>query len=179
MEILQLNNKPFKSYISSIEIAESCTKMANQINSDYKNKRPLFLAVLNGSFIFAADLFRKINLPSDISFVKIASYSGTNSTEKINNLIGINENIEGRDIIIIEDIVDTGNTLHYLFEILKEKKANTIQIATLLFKPEAYKWNYPVQYVGKTIPNVFVVGYGLDYDGFGRNLNSIYILNEK
>lgn len=127
----------------------------------------------------SADLFRKINLPSDISFVKIASYSGTNSTEKINNLIGINENIEGRDIIIIEDIVDTGNTLHYLFEILKEKKANTIQIATLLFKPEAYKWNYPVQYVGKTIPNVFVVGYGLDYDGFGRNLNSIYILNEK
>lgn len=178
MELIQLNNKSFQKYISSEEIAKICEEIANKINADYIGKRPLFLAVLNGSFIFAADLFRKINLQSDISFVKIASYTGTNSTGKVNNLIGINETIEGRDVIIIEDIVDTGNTLHYLLELLKEKKANTVKIATLLYKPNAYKWDYPVQYIGKSIPNAFVVGYGLDFDGYGRNLNSIYILNE-
>jgi hypoxanthine phosphoribosyltransferase len=178
MELIKLNNKSFKKYLSSEELAKVCEEMASKINADYAGKRPLFLAVLNGSFIFAADLFRKINLQSDISFVKIASYAGTSSTGKVNNLIGINEEINGRDVIIIEDIVDTGNTLYFLLELLKEKNANTIKIATLLFKPTAFKWNYPVQYIGKSIPNAFVVGYGLDFNGYGRNLNSIYKLNE-
>ncbi|MCB0409620.1 MAG: hypoxanthine phosphoribosyltransferase, partial [Flavobacteriales bacterium] len=134
--------------------------------------------VLNGSFMFIGDLMKSIDLNCMISFIKMASYEGTESTGKVNELIGLNEDIEGHDVILIEDIVDTGNTLEKLYQMLQEKKPKSIKIATLLYKPEAYKKPYKIDFVGKEIPNAFVLGYGLDYDGYGRNLSSIYVLKD-
>ena len=173
-----VKDKKFKSYISEAELQDAINKVAQQINTDYKGKNPIFIGVLNGSFMFMSDLLKKIDLQCTVSFVKLASYEGTATTGKVSELIGLNEDLEGQDIILVEDIVDTGNTLIKLYEILEEKKVTSIKIASLLFKPGAYKKSHSIDYVGKEIPNAFVIGYGLDYDGLGRNLSSIYVLDE-
>lgn len=178
MDIITVKDKSFKPYISEEDIQSSVRKVASKINDDYKGKRPIFLGVLNGSFMFFGDLLKSIDLECTVSFVKLASYEGIGSTGKVDELIGLKENIEGRDVILIEDIVDTGNTLIKLHEILSKKNPKSIKIATLLYKPEAYKKHHPIDYVGIEISNAFVLGYGLDYDGLGRNLSSIYVLNK-
>jgi len=178
MDIITVKDKSFKPYISEEELQTSVEKVASKINNDYKDSTPIFLGILNGSFMFFGDLLKSIDLECTVSFVKLASYEGKGSTGQVNELIGLKEDITGKDIILIEDIVDTGNTLVKLYEILSEKKPRSIKIATLLYKPEAYKKQHPIDYVGLEIPNAFVLGYGLDYDGLGRNLSSIYVLNE-
>ncbi len=175
---ITIKDKTFKPYISAEELQTSISKVANEINTHYSGKSPIFIGVLNGSFMFMSDLLKEINLQCTVSFVKLASYEGTSTTGKVNELIGLNEDLAGQDIILVEDIVDTGNTLVKLYEILQNKKVNSIKIASLLFKPEAYHKPYPIDYIGKEIPNAFVLGYGLDYDGYGRNLSSIYVLDE-
>ncbi|MBL1231561.1 MAG: hypoxanthine phosphoribosyltransferase [Flavobacteriales bacterium] len=175
---ITIKDKTFKPYISAEELHTSISKVANEINTHYSGKSPIFIGVLNGSFMFMSDLLKEINLQCTVSFVKLASYEGITTTGKVNELIGLNEDLEGQDIILVEDIVDTGNTLVKLYEILQNKKVNSIKIASLLFKPEAYHKPYPIDYIGKEIPNAFVLGYGLDYDGYGRNLSSIYVLDE-
>jgi adenylate kinase len=178
MDIITVKDKSFKPYISTEQLQASVEKVAAQINIDYKGSTPLFLGVLNGSFMFFGDLLKSINLECTVSFVKLASYEGTSTTGVVSELIGLSEDISGRDIILVEDIVDTGNTLVKLYEILTDKNPKSIKIATLLYKPEAYKKSHNIDYVGTEIPNAFVLGYGLDYNGLGRNLSSIYVLNE-
>ena len=176
MKEITLHNKTFEVSISENEISEIINSMANQINN-LSTEKPLFIAVLNGSFLFAADIMRKITIPNcEISFIKLASYSGTESTGEVNKLIGINKDIKGRNIIILEDIIDTGITLEKIIDLLEKEDVNSIKTATLLFKPDAYKKNINIDFIGKSIPNDFVVGYGLDYDEIGRNLPHIYKL---
>jgi len=178
MKTITLHNKTFEVSISENEISDIINSMANQINNQ-SAERPLFIAVLNGSFLFAADIMRKITIPDcEISFIKLASYSGTESTGEVNKLIGINDDIKGRNIIILEDIIDTGITLEKIISLLKQENVNSIKTATLLFKPDAYKKNIDIDFIGKSIPNDFVVGYGLDYDEIGRNLPHIYKLKK-
>jgi hypoxanthine phosphoribosyltransferase len=141
-----------------------------------ENDFPIFLVVLNGSFMFAADLLKEVTIPCEISFIKVASYHGTSSTGNVTELIGLTEDITGRTVVIVEDIVDTGITLERLMNVLTRKKVKQIKIATVLLKPQSYKKEFKVDYVGIEIPNDFVVGYGLDYDGLGRNLKEIYVL---
>lgn len=174
--MVTLKDKQFKPYISSEKILEAVKQVAKKINSDLAGESPVFLAVLNGSFMFAGDLMKEINLPCEISFVKLASYHGTTSSGTITELIGLNQDLTGRTVIIIEDIVDTGNTVEKLAEILNNKKVKSFKIATAFFKPTAYTKNIKVDYVGLEIPNDFVVGYGLDYDGLGRNLKDVFVL---
>jgi hypoxanthine phosphoribosyltransferase len=169
-------DKKFREMITGEAISKRIDELAEQINRDYKDKDVVFLGILNGAFLFAADLFKKINLKARISFVKLASYEGTRSSGSVKELIGWNEDIKGMEVIVLEDIVDTGHTLELIVGELKIRKVSGVRIATLLFKPEAYKKKIPVDYVGFTIPNDFVVGYGLDYDGYGRNLPSVYTL---
>lgn len=177
MSSVVIHGHTFKPKISSSEIQKAVAEVAKQINKDLKGKQPLFLAVLNGSFMFAADLMKKVNIECEISFVKVASYEGTSSSGKIKQLIGLNEDIKGRTVVIIEDIVDTGNTIENVWEQLKTLGVADIRIATLLFKPNAYTKTVPIEYAAIVIPNDFIVGYGLDYKGFGRNLEDIYVLD--
>lgn len=176
MRLITIKDKQFKSYISSVKISEAVKKVAEKINTDLAGESPVFLAVLNGSFMFASDLMKEINLNCEISFVKLASYHGTSSTGTVSELIGLNQDLNGRVVIIVEDIVDTGNTLEKLVEILNTKKVKSFKIATAFFKPTAYTKKMKVDYVGIEIPNDFVVGYGLDYDGYGRNLKDVFVL---
>jgi hypoxanthine phosphoribosyltransferase len=177
MTLVKLHDKQFTPYITAEVIHENVVRIAEGLTADVKKSFPLFVVVLNGSFIFAADLVKLLKFPCEISFVKLASYSGTSSTGNIIELIGLTENVENRTVVIIEDIVDTGNTLEKLHDLLADKKVKEIKTVTLLFKPEAYKKNIPIDYTGIKIANDFVVGYGLDYDGLGRNLKDIYILH--
>tara|TARA_B100001250_G_scaffold137918_1_gene117992 strand:- start:3818 stop:4354 length:537 start_codon:yes stop_codon:yes gene_type:complete len=178
MKTITLHNKTFEVSISENEISDIINSMANQINN-LSTEKPLFIAVLNGSFLFAADIMRKITIPDcEISFIKLASYSGTESTGEVNKLIGINEDIKGRNVIVLEDIIDTGITLEKIIDLLQKEDVNSIKTATLLFKPDAYKKNIDIDFIGKSIPNDFVVGYGLDYDEIGRNLPHIYKLKK-
>lgn len=174
--IIKLHDKQFKPFIDSARIQETILALAKEINQDYKDKQPLFVGVLNGSFLFTADLVREFEGNCDVSFMKMASYEGTNSTGVVNELIGLKEDISGRHVVILEDIVDTGNTLEKLFHELEKKNPQSLEIATLLFKPKAYQKNIPVKYVAMEVGNEFLVGYGLDYDGLGRNLKDIYII---
>ena len=176
MRLITIKDKQFKSYISSVKISEAVKKVAQKINTDLAGESPVFLAVLNGSFMFAADLMKEITLNCEISFVKLASYHGTTSTGTVSELIGLNQDISGRTVIIVEDIVDTGNTLEKLAEILVTKKVKSFKVATAFFKPSAYTKKLHVDYVGIEIPNDFVVGYGLDYDGYGINLKDVFVL---
>jgi hypoxanthine phosphoribosyltransferase len=176
MNIIQLHDKFFKTFISSAQIADVTQQVAQQIQRDYKDKNPLFIGVLNGSFLFVADLVRQFEGDCEVSFIKLASYEGTTSTGKVNELIGLTENISGRHIIIVEDIVDTGKTLEKIYTLLKAKHPASIAIATLLFKPNAYQKDYPIDYAALQVGNEFLVGYGLDYDGLGRNLKDIFIV---
>ena len=178
MKTVTLHNKIFEVFIYENEISERVKTIANAINKS-KIKDPLFIAVLNGSFLFAADIMRKITIPNaEISFVKLSSYSGTQTTGNVQELIGLGQDIKNRNIVILEDIIDTGITLEKIILLLSKEKVSDIKVATLLFKPDAYTKEIPIDYIGKSIANDFVVGYGLDYDEFGRNLPHIYKLKE-
>ena len=178
MSIVQIKDKRFKTFISEDEIQQRVKAVADRINHDMEGKKPLLLAVLNGSFVFAADLMRHITIPCEISFVKLASYEGTVSTGKVVEVMGLNEDITGRDVIIVEDIVDTGKTMERMLDTLGTRNPNSLHICTLLLKPEKLKIPLNIEYAAMKIPNDFIVGYGLDYDQEGRNLRDIYTLVE-
>ena len=178
MKTITLHNKTFEVFISETEISAIVHSIANSINNS-GIKNPLFIAVMNGVFLFASDVMRKITIQNtEISFIKLSSYEGIESTGKVSELIGIEDNISGRNIVVLEDIVDTGITLEKIITLLNKENVADIKIATLLFKPDAYKKNIHIDFIGKSIPNDFVVGYGLDYDELGRNLPHIYKLKD-
>ncbi len=180
MKQVKIHDKNFQLFIPYEKIRAVVEKMAGQMNGDLEGKNPLFICILNGSFMFAAELFKRISLlQSEISFVKLASYHGDQTTGKVKQLIGLNEKIEGRTVIVLEDIVDSGITINNILEQLNKMKPAEVKIATLLLKPDALKMEVKLDYVGLEIPNDFIVGYGLDYDGHGRNLIDIYsVINE-
>ncbi len=176
MKTIKLKDKTFRINIPSDEILSQVKRVAQEIDKDYENRRPLFVVVLNGAFMFASDLMKYVNTECEISFVKLSSYQGTQSTETVKEIIGLNQSIDGRDIIVVEDIVDTGITMENLLNDLHKMSPKSISIATLLYKPESFQKDFDIQYVGFSIPNDFIVGYGLDYDELGRNLSDIYII---
>lgn len=176
--MIQLHDKKFEVFIAAEEIDFAIENMAKQIDADFSDDIPVFIGVLNGSFMVTADLLKKYKGLCEVSFVKMASYEGMATTTEVKQLIGLNQNLEGRSVIIVEDIVDTGNTIEELKAILKEHKVKHFKIATLFLKPEAYTKDIKLDYVGIRIPNKFIVGYGLDYDGLGRNLKDVYQLSE-
>ncbi len=179
MNTIQVKDKVFKPFISSEKIQEAICRIAQQMNNDLADKNPIFICVLNGAFMFAADLYKEINIDSEITFMRMKSYEGTQTTGHVKAISGLMENIEGRNVVVIEDIVDTGYTMVSIIEQLKEKGAADVKIATLLHKPEACKVeNLKLDYVAIEIPNAFIVGYGLDYDELGRNLKDIYVIAE-
>lgn len=178
MSVVKIKDKTFKTSIPEAQILERVKAVAERINTDMADKNPLLLAMLNGSFVFAADLIREITVPCEISFVKMSSYQGTSSTGKVKQLLGLNEDIKGRTVIIVEDIVESGLTLKTLLETLKEKEPADVQICTLLFKPDCLQVPLDIKYVAMEIPNDFILGYGLDYDQQGRNLRDIYTVVE-
>jgi hypoxanthine phosphoribosyltransferase len=178
MATITVKDKQFQPYLSVEEIDEAVSKVAKQINEEFKGQEVLFIAILNGSFMFASDLLKKIDLECEISFVKIASYSGTKSTGKVKKLIGLMQSLEDRNVIIVEDIIDTGNTLDKLLPTLIAENPKSLKLCSLLFKPEAFKADFDIHYIGKEIPNKFILGYGLDYDELGRNLKEIYQIVE-
>ena len=178
MSTVTIKDKTFKTFILEEEIQQRVKAVAEKINNDMADKNPLFIAVLNGSFVFAADLIRYITIPCEISFVKLASYQGTTSTGKIKEVIGLNEDIAGRTVIILEDIVDTGFTMKRMVEQLGTRNPEAIHICTLLLKPGKLQVPLNIEYAAMEIPNDFIVGYGLDYDQQGRNLKEIYTIVE-
>lgn len=175
---IQVHDKTFKPYLSEEQLAERISELAKTITADYKDKNPMFIGILNGSFMFASDLFKQIDTPASISFIKLASYKGTSSTGTVITAIGLEENLHGKDIILVEDIVDTGKTMTEFIPTLLQQNPASVRICTLLQKPDALKFPLEVHYVGFSIPNKFVVGYGLDYDGLGRNYPAVYQLAE-
>ena len=177
MKEIRVLDKTFTEYLTEDEIIERIKVLAGQINNDYRDKEVVFLGILNGAFLFAAELFKRIEIKARISFVKLASYEGTGSSGTVRELIGWNEDIRDREVIVTEDIVDTGVTLERIYDELKIRKVAGIRVAALLLKPDAYKKEIPVDYVGFKIPNSFVIGFGLDYNGYARNLSSIYVLS--
>jgi hypoxanthine phosphoribosyltransferase len=174
--MIHLHDKTFEPFISSEEIDFAIANMAKQMDDDFFDETPLFVGILNGSFMVMSDLMKHYRGMCEVSFMKMASYEGTQSTNDVKQLIGINENLEGRTVVIVEDIVDTGNTIEELKAIFKSKGVKHLKIATLFFKPDAFKKDIKIDYVGIRIPNKFIVGYGLDYDGLGRNLADVYQL---
>jgi hypoxanthine phosphoribosyltransferase len=178
MHSIRIHDKEFVPSIPSEEILEQVRRVANEINRDYEGQQPLFLVVLNGSFIFAADLMREITLPADVSFVKLASYQGTSSSGTVREVIGLNTDITGRPIIIVEDIVESGLTMAHMIATLKKQNPKSVDICTLLLKPEKLEVQLDIKYVAMEIPNDFIVGYGLDYNELGRNLKDIYTIKE-
>lgn len=178
MEVIQVKDKKFEKSISYDKIQSAVKKIADDINRDYKNQSPLFIVILNGAFMFAADLFKHINLDCSITFLKLSSYQGTKSTSKVKKLIGLNEDIKNRKVIIVEDIIDTGITIENTIKSIQEYGPEDTKVCTLLLKPDALVKKVDLEYVGLEIPNDFIVGYGLDYDGFGRNLPDIYKIVE-
>ena len=173
---IQVLDKTFAVSISAEELEKEVKRVASEINRDFAGSQPVFLSVLNGSFIFAADLMREVELPCEISFVKLASYQGTNTTGNIREVIGLNIDITGRPVIIVEDIVDTGLTMAHMLETLKRQNPASIDICTLLLKPTKLQVKLDVRYCCKQIPDDVVVGYGLDYNGFGRNTKDVYTI---
>jgi hypoxanthine phosphoribosyltransferase len=176
MSSIKVHDKEFISYISSGEIEEQVLRVASEINRDYEGKKPLFIAILNGAFIFAADLFKYITLEAEICFIKLASYKGVKSTGKVITAIGLDVDLYGREVIIVADIVDTGKTLSQFLPQLEHHHPASLKIASLLHKPDAMIHPIKIDYLGFTIPDKFVIGYGLDYDGLGRNIKEIYQL---
>ena len=176
--MIQLHDKQFVPFISTKEIDLAITKLVTKISADYSNEIPVFIGVLNGAFMVVSDLLKRYTSPCEVSFIKMASYEGTSSTEEVKQLLGLNQDLTGRTVIVIEDIVDTGNTLVALKALFESENVKEFKIATLFFKPEAFKKDLPIDYVGIRIPNKFIVGYGLDYDGLGRNLPEVYQLKE-
>ena len=178
MNRIKLQDKWFKVMIPAEEIDAAVDRVAKQLDERYKGRTPIFLGVLSGSFLFLSDLVRKISFDSQLAFVKISSYSGTESTGNVQQQLGIDFDIEGRDIIIIEDIVETGHSMNYLLEYLKAKNPASITICTLFFKPDKFLYEYKIDYTALSIGNEFIVGYGLDYNQLGRNLKDIYVVDE-
>lgn len=178
METIRIHDKEFVPSIPAEDILVQVRRVAKEINRDYEGQEPLFLVVLNGSFIFAADLMREITLPADVSFVKLASYQGTASSGTVREVIGLNTDITGRPIIIVEDIVESGLTMAHMIATLKRQNPKSIDICTLLLKPEKLEVQLDIKYVAMEIPNDFIVGYGLDYNEHGRNLKDIYTIKE-
>lgn len=171
---MQIKDLEFKQFINKSKIQETIRGLAQQINTDYKDKTPVFLPILNGSFIFAADLIKQIEISCKVSFVKVSSYSGTTSSGQLKTLIGMDASLFNQDVIVVEDIVDTGQTLQKIIEELKGLGTKSVEVVTLLRKEPAREKMINVKYTGFEIENEFVVGYGLDYDGLGRNLKEIY-----
>lgn len=176
MALIQVHDKTFTPYLSEKDIHEKLQELAAQLNKDYAGKRPLFIAILNGSFMFASDLFKYLNIDAEICFIKLASYKGTKSTGQVITAIGLDTDITGRDVVILEDIIDTGKTLSQFLPQIHNQQPASLKIAVLLHKPEATQFHVPIDYSCFSIPNKFVVGYGLDYDGLGRNIREIYQL---
>jgi hypoxanthine phosphoribosyltransferase len=174
MKSIKVHSREFVKFIDSAQIQEAVAKIAGRINSDLSGKNPLFLVVLNGAFMFAADLLKQITIPCQVSFVKLSSYIGTSTTSAVRELIGLDEVLSGRTVVIVEDIIDTGITMGVTIDKLKKLEAAEVYIAALLFKPDAFRMNYEIDYLGLEIPNEFIVGYGLDYDQQGRNYPDIY-----
>lgn len=176
MDKVTIKDKTFAISISAKELDEKVQDVADKLNKDIKGKDPLFLCILNGAFMFASDLLKKVNTACEISFVKLASYQGTETTENVKTLVGLSDDLRGRTVVVVEDIVDTGITMEHIIAMLEEAGVAEIKIATLFFKPDSFRRDYKVDYIGISIPNDFIVGYGLDYDGYGRNLPHIYSL---
>ena len=176
--IIQVHDKKFKPYISAEEISDRIKKVAQQINTDYAGKQPLFIAILNGSFMFASELFKNITIDAEICFIKLASYKGTKSTGNVITSIGLDEPLEGRNVIIVEDIIDTGKTLSQFLPQLFNQQPASLKIAALLHKPDALVHPIVIDYLGFSVPDKFLLGFGLDYDGLGRNSSEIYQLVE-
>lgn len=176
---IEVLHKKFRPFIKAAQIHEQICKLADQLNIDYAGKRPVFIAILNGSFMFAADLFKELTIEAEICFIKLASYKGTKSTGNVITSIGLDLPLKDRHVIIVEDIVDTGKTLHEFLPQLEGLQPASLRIASLLHKPEAQVYPLTIDYLGFTVPNKFLLGYGLDYDGLGRNLKEIYQLVEE
>lgn len=176
MDTVKIKDKSFRISIPETEIKRRVKALAEQMSKDLEGKDPLFLAVLNGSFIFAADLMREMTIPCEITFVKLASYQGTTSTGKVHEVIGINENLSGRTVVIVEDIVESGHTMKRMMEQIGTRNPSSVQICTLFFKPEKLQEELALDYVAFRIPDDFIVGYGLDYDQGGRGLKHVYTI---
>jgi len=179
MNLIRVHDREFEPYLSEEEIQQRIKEIGDTLTRAYAGKKPLFIAILNGAFMFASDLFRHLHIDAEICFIKLASYKGIRSTGHVVTAIGLDIELYGRDVIIIEDIVDTGKTLHHFLPQLHHQQPSSLKIVALLHKPEAMVFPIKVDYLGFTIPNKFVVGFGLDYDGLGRNLGAIYKLIEK
>jgi hypoxanthine phosphoribosyltransferase len=173
-----VKDRYFIPFISSGEIQSKIDILSEKVSGKVRGKNPLFIVVLNGAFIFASDLVRRFDFPLEIAFIRVASYSGTSSSGKVKKIIGLNMDITGRSVVIVEDIIDTGTTMEHLIKMFDEMGAAEVRIATLLFKPAAFTRDYKIDFVGMEIPNDFIVGYGLDYDGYGRNYPDIYKIKE-
>ena len=174
-----VKDRYFKTFISAEQIALRVQELGEQISTEMKGREPLFLVVLNGAFVFAADLLRSVTTPCHVSFIRVSSYDGMESTGRLTQVLGLTEKIEGRSVVIVEDIVDSGYTMQRLLETLGTRNPKEILICSLLVKPENIKVDLDIKYACIPIPNDFIVGYGLDYDGYGRNLNSIYTIIDK
>lgn len=178
MKEVVIHNKKFEVLVPSVKIQQGIAEVAEKINRELNGKRPIFICVLNGAFVFAADLLKKITIECEISFIKLASYYGTTSSGEVKTLIGLDENVKNRTVVVLEDIVDTGLTVETIVKQLSVFEPKEIRIATLLLKPDAYKKTIPIDYIALNVPNDFLVGFGLDYDGLGRNLEDIFVLAE-
>ncbi|MGI6048465.1 MAG: hypoxanthine phosphoribosyltransferase [Petrimonas sp.] len=173
-EVITIKDKQFEKFIEFQQIQTAINRIAREIDKDLRGKNPVFITVLNGAFMFAGELMKEVSVPCEITFVRLASYQGTSTTNNVQEVLGLNENIENRTVVIVEDIVDSGNTMVALKKELNKLRPKEIKIATLLLKPDALKQDVQLDYVALEIPNDFIVGYGLDYDGYGRNLKDIY-----
>jgi hypoxanthine phosphoribosyltransferase len=178
MSIIQVNDKSFEPYLTAAQIDTEVQRLASEINKDYAGKKPLFIAILNGSFMFASDLFKALSIECEICFIKLASYKGTKSTGQVITSIGLDAILTDRDVIVLEDIVDTGKTLSEFLPQLENQQPESLKIVALLHKPEATTHPLKIDYLGFEVPNKFLLGYGLDYDGYARNLKEIYTLVE-
>ena len=178
LKLIQLHDKHFVPFISAQEIDFAIATMASKVEADFADEIPVFVGVLNGAFMVVSDFMKHYKKPCEVSFIKLASYEGTSSNNEVKQLIGLNQDLSGRTVIVIEDIVDTGNTVAELKELFKKQNVKHLKIATLFFKPDAYKKEVKIDYIGIRIPNKFIVGFGLDYDGLGRNLPEVYQLKE-
>ncbi len=179
MSVIQVLDKKFVPFIDEVTLQGKIKELAAQLQRDYESKQPLFIAILNGSFMFAADLFRELTMEAEICFIKLASYKGTKSSGQVLTSIGLDAEITGRHVIILEDIIDTGNTMHSFLPQIFNQQPASLKIAVLLHKPDATEVAVPIDYCCFSIPNKFVLGYGMDYDGFGRNIRALYQLQEK
>jgi hypoxanthine phosphoribosyltransferase len=179
MDTIEIHDKKFRVCTTAAQIDEAVSRVAQQINEDLKDTdTPIFLSVLNGSFMFTADLMRKITVKSDVVFIKLSSYEGTSSSGNVKQIMGLTKSVEGRTVIVVEDIVETGNTIEEMYKILKDAGAADIKICTLLLKPGVYRKDIKIDYAALRIPNDFIVGYGLDYNQLGRQYKDIYVLDE-